>query len=89
MAQKVMVERLMNWLGRSLGEYFQQRARDFIAATEALTDGVTVIATLSNPPGFSTMRKILRRESVSLGGLWARDGAPAVDIRAVPGYRHA
>jgi hypothetical protein len=88
-AQKVMLERLMNWLGRGLAEYFQQRARDFIAATEDLTDGVTVIATLNNPPGFSTIRKILRGESVSLGGLWARDGTPAVDIQAVPGYRHA
>jgi hypothetical protein len=88
-AQKMLGESLMDWLGRSLREYFQQRARDFIAATEDLTDGVTVIATFSNPPGFSTVRKMLRGESVALDGLWGHDGTPAVDIKVVPGYRHA
>lgn len=87
-AHKVMVENLLEWLGRSLGEYFQQRARDFVVATEDQTDGVTVIATFSNPPGFSDIRKILRGESVSLDGLRVRDGTPAVDIQVVAGYRH-
>jgi hypothetical protein len=87
-AQRVMGENLLKWLGRSLGEYFQQRAQDFLMAAQDLNYGVTVMAKFTNLPGFSDIRKILRGEAVSLGGLWVHDGTPAVDIQVVAGYRH-
>ena len=82
-----LTQKLMEWLGLYLSKHLQERARDFITATENLADGVTLVVTLNNPPGFALLRKALRGEPVSLYSMGFSEGSPNVlDIKIIPGY---
>jgi hypothetical protein len=79
--------KVSEWVGRSLGEHLQQRAQEFIAATEADADGVTLAVTLSNPPGLPKVGRVLGGEPVVLRGIWFPEGMPDAKIQITPGYR--
>ena len=81
-----LTQKLMEWLGLYLSKHLQERRQDFIAATENLADGVTLVVTLNNPPGFALLRKALRGEPVSLYSMGFSEGMPDVHIKIVPGY---
>lgn len=82
-----LAEKIIEWLSRLLADYFKQKAQEFITATENCADGVTIIVTLSNPPGFSVIHKILKGELKSLNGEWMPNGIPKGRIQVVPGQR--
>lgn len=81
-------KRLIEWIGQSLSTYLQEKPQDFIAATENPADGVTIKMTFTNPPGFSSLRKSLRGEPVSLQEMQTATGVPNTNIQIVPGFSH-
>ena len=87
-ARENLIQKLREWLEIYLSKYLQERRQDFVAATENLADGVTLIATLNNPPGFATLRKALRGEPVSLYNMGFSAGMPDIQIQMMPGYHH-
>jgi hypothetical protein len=81
-----LVSRLSAWLGQSLSEQLQQRSQDFIAATEAPADGVTVTVTFTNPPGFAALRKAMGGQPISVKALESFEGMPDVTMAIVAGF---
>ncbi len=69
-------------------DFFKQHAQDFIAAAEDSSDGVTLIFTVLNPPGFSLLRQALRGNLSALSGISLQGSAPKIQVDVVAGYRH-
>jgi len=78
-------EKLIEWVGRSVAEHFLLQTQDFVAASEADADGVTVTVTLSDPPGLPKIRRVLGGEPVVLRGKWFSEGVPDATIKFLPG----
>ena len=85
---RILVGRLREWVVTGLAEHLKQHAQQFIAATEAPADGITLVVTIANPPGFPQLRQAVGGKGVSPGSLRMSDGTPAVSIRITPGYTH-
>ncbi|MEL6940214.1 MAG: hypothetical protein AAFO84_13585 [Cyanobacteria bacterium J06598_1] len=81
-----LTRQVIDWLGLFLSNYLKQHAQDFVAATEAFADGVTLKVRLNHPPGFSTLSKALRGEPVSLYGFHFTDGMPEANIQVAAGF---
>jgi hypothetical protein len=79
--------RLSLWIGGMLGQYFRDRAQDFIGATEDPADGVTLIFTFTSPPGLAVLRKLLNGAAVDLRGFRVPEGLPQMSAQAVAGYQ--
>jgi hypothetical protein len=83
--------RVVEWLGKAVGDYFQSRGAEFIAAAEDPADGVTIVVTIKSPPGFPFVRKLLKGEFVSpveLANPAALfKGSPTYAVKTVPGFR--
>jgi hypothetical protein len=77
---------LREWLLKGLMEFLKKQAPRFVAAAEAPEDGVTVIATISNPPGLDVLRRVLKGRIPSLKSLRMSGGAADVRIDVLPGY---
>ncbi len=80
------IKHLIEWLGKNLTTYLQQKSPDFITATENPADGVTLKIVFTNPPGFAHLRKILRGESVNIQEMQAKGGMPDANVQVVPGF---
>jgi hypothetical protein len=80
------IKHLIEWLGKNLTTYLQQKSPDFITATENPADGVTLKIVFTNPPGFAHLRKILRGESVSIQEMQAKGGMPDANVQVIPGF---
>jgi hypothetical protein len=80
--------KVSDWTMKAIADELQQQAQRFVAAAQDPSDGVTVQVTLQSPPGFSTLRGMLRGQ----GGLPLSDlsalfkGAPSAAVKVVPGY---
>ncbi len=85
MRQK-LVSQLNAWLGHSLSQHLQQRSQDFIAATEAPADGVTVTVTFTNPPGFASLRRAMGGQPISVKDMESLEGMPEVNMAIVAGF---
>ena len=77
---------LIAWLGRALSDHLVQHPRSLIAATEDETDGITILATLTAPPGLSGLGDALRGKPVSFAGITRAAATPPVEVRIVPGF---
>jgi len=77
---------LREWLLKGLLEFLKSKATQFIAAADAPADGVTLIATIDNPPGWDLLRQALRGRVASLAGLKMSGGPPVVKIDVVAGH---
>lgn len=88
LVSQVLMGRLQEWILKGLADHLKQRAEEFIKAAEDTADGVTVVITLGNPPGFPQLRQALKGKVLAPGSLKMADGAPAVNIKITPGYRH-
>lgn len=82
----LLLGRLQEWLLKAVSAQLKKDAAPFIKAAEDTADGVTLVLTLSNPPGFAQIRKALKGAGLSLGGLRLPGGEPAVAIRFAAGY---
>ena len=83
--------RVTEWLGKAVGDYFQSRGAEFVAAAEDPADGVTILVTIKSPPGFPFVRKLLKGEFVNPMDLANPaalfKGSPAFAVTTVPGFR--
>jgi hypothetical protein len=82
---RVLCGRLDEWLIKGLADYFKPHADEFIKAVENTADGVTMIFTFRNPPGFPRLRDALRGKSLAIGDLRI-EGSPDISIRCIPGH---
>jgi hypothetical protein len=85
---------LAKWTRRAIARELGRQRETFIAATEAPTDGVTMLVTLAGPPGLATIGQVLRgRLGAGLRGLRTLPGLlkaqPAAKLEIVAGYRRA
>jgi hypothetical protein len=85
---QVLLGRLTEWVVKGLSDHLKQRTEEFIKAAEDTADGVTLVISLGNPPGFPQLRQALRGKGLSLASLKMSDGAPTVKIKIIPGYTH-
>jgi len=85
---QVLMGRLQEWVLKGLADHLKQRTEEFIKAADDTADGVTLVITLGNPPGFSLLRQALKGKGLSPASLRMADGAPAVTITVAPGYSH-
>ena len=85
---QVLLGRLTEWAVKGLSDHLKQRTEDFLKAAEDIADGVTLVITLENPPGFPELRQALKGKGLSLASLKLSDGAPTAKIKISPGYTH-
>ena len=85
---QVLMGRLQEWVLKGLTDHLKQHAEEFIKAAEDTADGVMLVITLGNPPGFPQLRQALKGKGLSLASLKMSDGTPMVKIKITPGYSH-
>lgn len=88
MVPPVLLNRVQQWVITHLAGYLKQQGQQFVAATENAADGVTLVITIANPPGFRQLRQALKGKLPSLASLSMSDGTPDVTVRVAPGYAH-
>ena len=86
LVSQVLLRRLQEWVVKGLSDQLKQRTDEYIKAAEDTADGVTLVITLENPPGFPQLRQALKGQGLSLASLKMTDGAPPIQIKIVPGY---
>lgn len=86
--RKLFLGKLTGWVMKGISDHLKQRTEEFIKAAEDTADGVTMVVTLANPPGFPQLRQALKGISLSPGSLRIPDGAPTPKIKILPGYVH-
>jgi hypothetical protein len=79
---------LKGWLLESLAENLRGQAQKFISATEDTADGITVVFTLANPPGFGGLREILKGKMPAPSNLGFGSGKPKVSVEVFPGFKN-
>jgi len=86
-AVQAFTSRIGEWTLTALTDFLASQALRFIAATEDAKDGVTVVITLTNPPGMAAMRGAIAGAPASAAP--AAPGAPAsVQVDVTPGFTH-
>lgn len=88
MVPRILMGRLKEWILKALTDHLKQSSEEFIKAAEDTADGVTIVITIGNPPGFPQIRQALKGKGLSLSSLKMSDGAPEVKIKIIPGYSH-
>ena len=83
---QVLRGRVTEWVVKGLADNLQKHAQEFIQAAEDTADGVTIVVTLKNPPGFHELGEALKRWA-SLASLKIPAGDPTVELRIFPGHR--
>lgn len=83
-----LLRHLTAWSLAGASANLRRQTAEFIAATEHAADGITLIITIVNPPGFAVLRRAFAGKLLSLGDLRLK-GAPAtITLRILPGYVH-
>jgi len=85
---QVLRGRLTEWAVKGLSDHLKQRTEELIKAAEDTADGVTLVITLGNLPGFPQLRQALKGKGFPLASLKLSDGMPTVKVKVVPGYSH-
>jgi hypothetical protein len=85
---RMLLGRLREWVVRGLAEHLKQHAQQFVTATAAPDDGVMLVVTIANPPGFAQLREALKGKAFAPRSWRVSDGTPAVSVRIMPGYAH-
>jgi hypothetical protein len=78
--------RLQEWILKGLANFLKGQAQQFVAATEAPADGVTLMVAIDNPPGLDLLRQTLKGRIPSLADLRISGPVPTVRIDVVAGY---
>lgn len=83
-------KKLQEWLigSEEVRNFFKLHAQRVIAASEDPRDGITLIFTVLNPPGFPQLRQTLRGKISAISGLSPQGRMPKVKVDVVPGYYH-
>jgi len=83
-AVQAFTARIGEWTLTALTEFFTAQAARFIAATEDAKDGVTVIVTLTNPPGMAAMRGAVGGAAST--GTASTKGKAETQVDVAPGF---
>jgi hypothetical protein len=86
---KKIVDKLIDWVGSALSDYFTRRSQEFITAAANPADGVTIILTLRHSSLMQVIRKALRGDSAGAGLALTRALLTPVDVtlQTVAGFR--
>ncbi|WP_250279705.1 hypothetical protein [Frankia sp. Cppng1_Ct_nod] len=86
---KKIVDKLIDWVGTALSEYFTRRAQEFVTAAANPADGVTIILTLRHASLMQALHRALQGEALGAGAAVAQALLVPVDARleTVPGFR--
>ena len=86
---KKIVDKLIDWVGSALSDYFTRRSQEFIAAAANPADGVTIILTLRHSSLMQVISKALRGDSAGAGLALTRALLTPVDVtlQTVAGFR--
>jgi hypothetical protein len=84
---QVLRGRVTEWVVKGLADHLQKHAQEFIRAADNTADGVTLVITLENPPGFRQLGEALKGKGISLASLKLPEGDPTVKLRIYPGHK--
>ena len=87
---KKIVDKLIDWVGTALSEYFTRRSQEFLTAAANPADGVTIILTVRHSSLMQVMRKALRGDihrCRSCADARAAHARADVRLQTVPGFR--
>ncbi len=84
---QVLRGRVTEWLVKGLADHLQRHAQEFIKAADDTADGVTLVITLENPPGFRQLGEALKGKGISLSTLKLPEGDPTVKLDVYPGHK--
>jgi hypothetical protein len=84
---QVLRGRVTEWLVKGLADHLHKHAQEFIKAADDTADGVTLVITLENPPGFRQLGEALKGKGISLATLKLPEGEPTVKLRVYPGRK--
>lgn len=85
---QLLLGRLTEWVVKGLSDHLKQRPEEFIKAAEDTADGVMLLVTLENPPGFPQLRQTFKGRGLSIASLKLSDGEPTAKVKIIPGYTH-
>jgi hypothetical protein len=87
-ALRAFSARIGEWALAAVSDLLTKQPARFISATEDAQDGVTVIVTMSNPPGMAAMRQTVagKNEAADAG---AQGKPSSVTVDVVPGFKRA
>jgi hypothetical protein len=89
--KELLAKRVGGWISTAFADYVQARGAELVAATEDPADGVTLVATIVNPPGAPLVRKLLKGSigiGDAVGGIESVfKGDPKVGLQTVAGFR--
>jgi hypothetical protein len=85
---QVLRGRITEWIVQALADNLQRHAQEFIRAADDTADGVTIVVTLENPPGFAQLGEALKGKGVSLATLKLPEVNPTVRLQIHPGPKH-
>ena len=86
----VFVAKMQEWLTAGFSEFVKTQGPKFLAASENPADGVTLVFTVAQPPGFKEMAQLLGQKGAAAPGVAegiARGAAPTVTVEALPGHK--
>lgn len=81
-----LVRLLSRWLGTAIAGLVEERRQEVVDATEAPADGITILTTFAQPPGFAALRRTLSGSGGGLGGLFSPGSAPRADVKVLAGH---
>jgi hypothetical protein len=80
--------RLIEWIMKALTNNIQKHAQEFIRAAEDTKDGITMVLTLENSPGFRQLGEALKGKGIAPASLKIPEGEPTVQLKIYPGRKH-
>jgi len=85
---KKILDKVLDFLGKALAEYFTRRRQEYLTASEKRAGGVTIVVTLRHTSMFTALSKALKGDGLGAGLALTRALlAPAeVSVRTVPGF---
>jgi hypothetical protein len=79
--------KIVEWTWVRLADFANQKADDFVRATEAPDDGVTLLLVFGNPPRMPALRRLLRGGAASADDRWPPDETPGAKVHIWAGHR--
>jgi hypothetical protein len=80
---------IVRWLWTRIADAAQHQADDFVRATEADDEGVTVMVEFAHPPRLPALRRLLRGGAASADDRWPPEVTPPATVHVWAGHRPA
>lgn len=86
----MFITRVQEWLTTAFSEFSRTQASAFLKASEDPADGVTLVFTVSSPPGLANLGRAVGQPAAvdaRVAAVVAAAPAPKVQVEVFPGYR--